>query len=240
MANRWAERVRITGHPDAANLLERWLEAEGGWSALLAASGARAGNPGDVGPDVDGGGEDAFFVAPITVTEPGTGERTQGAFVRLGGVACDAGLTLDAVRDIMLALGEVVPGEPGESAAPSEPPAGRAPGVPVGRFALLHGLAAGGWHAGCGPAHPRTGTGGSIPVPGTVDEAAPIAAFPALDPELAKLIRHDIKTPLQAASLNLELLAMEQEGNPSVTGAIETIMQSLDSAVAMLQRFDDA
>jgi len=59
-----------------------------------------------------------------------------------------------------------------------------------------------------------------------------------VDPALAKLIRHDIKTPLQAASLNLELLAMEQAGNVPVVEAIATIQASLDDAVAMLHRFD--
>ena len=89
-------------------------------------------------------------------------------------------------------------------------------------LATLHGLAAGGWHADVE----------------TVGSAPPSDPF-AIDPALGKLIRHDIKTPLQAASLNLELLAMEQEGNPDVTGAIATIMQSLDAAVEMLQRFDN-
>ena len=60
----------------------------------------------------------------------------------------------------------------------------------------------------------------------------------SLDPELARILRHDIKTPLQAASLNLELLALEQDGNADVTEAIASIQASLDTAVAMLQRFE--
>lgn len=63
-------------------------------------------------------------------------------------------------------------------------------------------------------------------------------ACDALSPELGKILRHDIKTPLQAASLNLELLALEQEGQAELLDAIQTIQQSLDSAVGMLQRFD--
>jgi len=60
----------------------------------------------------------------------------------------------------------------------------------------------------------------------------------SLDPDLARILRHDIKTPLQAASLNLELLALEQDGNADVTEAIASIQASLDTAVAMLQRFE--
>jgi len=59
-----------------------------------------------------------------------------------------------------------------------------------------------------------------------------------MDPTLARILRHDIKTPLQAASLNLELLALEQEGNEEVVEAIVRIQQSLDDAVAMLHHFE--
>ena len=157
------------------------------------------------------------------------------AFARLGGSACDAGLELDAVRRIMAVLDDVL-------GLPGEPAAGRAPGAdPV--MPVLHGIVAGAWHVGCGGVRAtdraNAGTGSDAGVQSGASAGAAADARPdGMDPVLAKLIRHDIKTPLQAASLNLELLAMEQEGNPAVTGAIETIIESLDSAVAMLQRFD--
>ena len=141
-------------------------------------------------------------------------ERAGVAFARLGAGVRAAGLGLDDLAALVDALHGVVPAPDTESRT---------------GLAALHGLAVGGWHA---EADHDDAHGASPATPGG-------DPFASLDPAVGKLIRHDIKTPLQAASLNLELLAMEQEGNPEVTGQIETIMQSLDSAVAMLRRFDD-
>ena len=156
--------------------------------------------------------EGAGVVAPVGggARPSALAERAGRSFVRLGAAARAAGLSLQDLAALLDALRDVVEGIDAGSA-----------------LATVHGLAAGGWHADASPA--------PVPLP-----AAPSGdPFARLDPALGKLIRHDIKTPLQAASLNLELLAMEQGDNPEVTGAIATIMQSLDSAVAMLQRFDD-
>ena len=60
----------------------------------------------------------------------------------------------------------------------------------------------------------------------------------SLPPDLARILRHDIKTPLQAASLNLELLALEHEDDAGVIASIATIQESLDTAVQMLKRFE--
>ena len=55
---------------------------------------------------------------------------------------------------------------------------------------------------------------------------------------LVQRLRHDIKTPLQAASLNLELLALERAGDADDLEAIETIQASIDQAVEMLRPLD--
>ena len=55
---------------------------------------------------------------------------------------------------------------------------------------------------------------------------------------LVQRLRHDIKTPLQAASLNLELLALERAGDVGDVEAIETIQASIDQAVDMLRPLD--
>lgn len=140
--------------------------------------------------------------------------RAGAAFARLGSGARVAGMDLAALRAAVAPLAELVGADE----------RGRA-GV-----AALQGLAVGAWHA---PGESGEAAGAAPSAAGAPDP------FRGLDPRLGKMIRHDIKTPLQAASLNLELLAMEHEDDPNVTGAIATIMQSLDSAVEMLQRFDD-
>lgn len=69
-----------------------------------------------------------------------------------------------------------------------------------------------------------------------VDEGA--AAERAELAEIGRVVRHDVKTPLQAASLNLELLALESAEKGIDTEQLELIQRSLDSAVEMLGRFD--
>ena len=56
--------------------------------------------------------------------------------------------------------------------------------------------------------------------------------------QLVRRLRHDIKTPLQAASLNLELLALERADDAGDLEAIETIQASIDQAVDMLRPLD--
>ena len=145
------------------------------------------------------------------------------SFARLGGASRAAGVDLRALHALLRALDAAVPA------------AGRQAGTGMD---ALHGVAVGGWHSrsGDGPARRADGPDGTGAAGGRGAGGDRLAG---MDPTLRKLIRHDIKTPLQAASLNLELLAMEQEDNADVTAAIATIMQSLDSAVEMLQRFDD-
>ncbi len=214
LATRWTESVRADAGANVAAVLERWLGIDG--DCLLELE--RGAGDGARGPELSPG----------------------AAFARLGGMACDAGLDLDAVRRLMAALESLLPGAGETVRVAGQERSGATPAMPV-----LHGIVTGAWHAGCHGTNPATDTradadasrAATDPEGGKVSGGSSV---PGLDPSLAKLIRHDIKTPLQAASLNLELLAMEQEGNPAVTGAIETIMESLDSAVAMLQRFDKA
>ena len=56
---------------------------------------------------------------------------------------------------------------------------------------------------------------------------------------LVQRLRHDIKTPLQAASLNLELLALERAESEDDVEAIATIQASIDQAVDMLRPLDE-
>lgn len=56
--------------------------------------------------------------------------------------------------------------------------------------------------------------------------------------QLVRRLRHDIKTPLQAASLNLELLALDHADDAGDLEAIETIQASIDQAVDMLRPLD--
>ena len=52
----------------------------------------------------------------------------------------------------------------------------------------------------------------------------------------ASKLRHDVKTPLQATSLNLELLTLESAERGLDTEALDTIQRSLDQVVALLAR----
>jgi len=56
--------------------------------------------------------------------------------------------------------------------------------------------------------------------------------------ERGRAFRHDIKTPLQAASLNLELLALEGAGSGLDLDALEVIQRSLDQAVEIVDLQD--
>lgn len=69
------------------------------------------------------------------------------------------------------------------------------------------------------------------------EQAAGVAGGSAGE-ELARMLRHDIKTPLQAASLNLELLALESAEKGLNGDELDVIQRSIDQAVAMLRRFD--
>ena len=62
-----------------------------------------------------------------------------------------------------------------------------------------------------------------------------VAAEEAWFDERGRTLRHDIKTPLQAASLNLELLALESDEKGLDTEALDVIQRSLDQAVELLR-----
>lgn len=68
--------------------------------------------------------------------------------------------------------------------------------------------------------------------------AAATAASEAWFDERGRAFRHDIKTPLQAASLNLELLTLECAEKGLDTEALDVIQESLDRAVEMLRGFE--
>ena len=196
-------------------IVDRWVDAvrAGGRGAVAGVLERWVAAEGDDAAALDGRGvahADALLA------------RSGRAFARLGGAARAAGLDPDDLAGAFDALRDVVD-------------AGGDDGTRTG-LAALQGVAVGGWHARAASTSAPEAAAAPDAAPDVAPAASPLAG---LDPALGKLIRHDIKTPLQAASLNLELLAMEQEDNPAVTGAITTIMESLDSAVAMLQRFDE-
>jgi len=58
--------------------------------------------------------------------------------------------------------------------------------------------------------------------------------------EAGRKLRHDVKTPLQATSLNLELLTLESGERGLDTAALDTIQHSLDQVVEMLARAEPA
>ena len=58
--------------------------------------------------------------------------------------------------------------------------------------------------------------------------------------EAGRKLRHDVKTPLQATSLNLELLTLETAERGLDTEPLDTIQRSLDQVVDLLSRAEPA